>query len=212
MSDKPQTLGSAITETILSEPVDSLVSEYAEIGIDAILSEGILKEIPFVHSLIAVTKIGITISDRLLINKLIKFLSAIQDVPSRERQEMVSRLELDPVFGRKVGEHILELLVRVEGKQKPKMLAQAFTAYAKNRIDVRALLRLNHAIEQLPNSELASVRPFYNRSPEEPFEFDTYTGQSLATAGLAEINAGFGGISFMKTELCRVFLELNLDV
>lgn len=125
---------------------------------------------------------------------------------------MISRLEADPVFGRKVGEHLLELLARVEGKQKPKMLAQVFSAYAKNRIDSRTLLRLNHAIEQLPNSELPSVRPFYYRSPERPFEFDTYTGQALVTAGLAEIRAGFGNINFMKTELCTIFLELELDI
>lgn len=212
MSKTPQELGSSITETLLSEPACSLAAEYAEIGIDAVLSEGVLKDIPFVNSLIAIANISISITDRILVNKLIKFLSAIQDVPTGERQKMVARLEADPAFGRKVGEHILELLIRVEGKQKPKMLAQAFAAYAKEKIDSRTLLRLNHAIEYLPSSELSNIRPFYNRPPETPFEFDAYTGQALTTAGLAEIDAGFGGVSYAKTELCKIFLELNLDV
>ena len=208
---KAKSLGEAVTETLLSEPATELAAEYAELGLDAVLSEGVLKDIPFVSSALAIAKLGLSISDRLLIGKLLTFLANLSAIEPEKRRDMIRRLESDPTFHRKVGAHILELLSRIEGKEKAQMVAKVFTAYSAEKIDAKTLLRLNFAIERLPGSEIPSVRPFHNRSKQRPFVFDAYTGQALANAGLAKIDAGIGGVSFESTDLCRTFLELDLD-
>jgi hypothetical protein len=211
MPQDTTSLGNAVTETLLSEPVASIAAEYAEIGLDSLLSDGVLKEIPFVNSLVAITKVGLAVSDRLLVNKLLQFLSALNNVPHEKRREMVVRLEADKAFGQKVGEHILELLSRIEGKDKPNMVAKVFTAYADGKIDGKMLLRLNGAIERLPGSEIQNVRPFHERSEQKPFEFDDYTGQAISISGLAKISAGLSGVFYESADLCETFLELELD-
>ena len=211
MNDKPLQLGITLTDTLLSEDAISIALEYAETGLDTILLDGVLKEIPFVNSLVAVTEVGLALSDRILVNKLLKFIVELSDVSNETRREMIDRLENDILFEQKVGEHILELLERIEGHRKPQMFARVFSAYASKKIDSTTLLRLNYAIERLPTSEIQHVRPFYNRSKETPFLADEYTSQALVTSGLPKINAGTGGVFHQNTELCNIFLDLELD-
>lgn len=213
MNNKVPSLGDSIAETMLSKPVKSIAAEYAEVGLDAVLSNEVLKEIPFVNTLVAVTKVGLTLSDRLLVNKLLKFLGALQGVSPDVHREMVARLESDPVFGRKVGVHVLELLSRIEGGRKPEMLAKVFAAYANGDIDATTLLRLNFAIERLPMSELAKLRPFYFPSDGSPLLFgDDYAGQAFLFSGLAKMSPRMGGsMAFETTHLGDTFLALKLD-
>jgi hypothetical protein len=121
-----QELGTALVQTLRAEELPGVIGEYAEVGIDAVLSEGVLRDIPLVNTLVALAKFGLNVSDRLLINKLIKFLGPLDHLSPATRQEMVRKLEADPAYGRKVGEHLIELLDRVEAHLKPEMLASVF--------------------------------------------------------------------------------------
>ena len=58
-------------------------------GIDAVLSEGPLKDIPVVNTVVALGKLGISINDRLLIKKLLAFLSHFQTVSAEDTTQMV---------------------------------------------------------------------------------------------------------------------------
>ena len=107
---KSTELGAAVVESLATEAATEIAKEYAEIGLDAVLSEGLLKDIPVVNTVVALGKLGISINDRLLIKKLLAFLSNFQTVSAEDRTKMVRKLESDASYGRKVGEHIIELL------------------------------------------------------------------------------------------------------
>src|SRR5947208_15527036 len=125
---KSTELGAAVVESLATEAATEIAKEYAEIGLDAVLSEGLLKDIPVVNTVVALGKLGISINDRLLIKKLLAFLSNFQTVSAEDRTEMVRKLESDSAYGRKVGEHIIELLDRIESHLKPRMVALVFKA------------------------------------------------------------------------------------
>ena len=116
----------------------------------------------------AVGKLGISIHDRLLVKKLLTFLSSFQAVAAKDQTEMVRKLELDSAYGRKVGEHVIELLDRIESHLKPRMVALVFKAYASSNIDGSMLHRLNSSIERslVRDSECQEIqRCHWQRTP-----------------------------------------------
>lgn len=148
----------SMEETLRSDEVVSIASEAAELGIDSAFADGLLRDVPIVSILVSLGKIGLTIRDRLFVQKLLKFLRELKDISPEERQGMVDKLEADLGYGRKVGEHLIEILEKVDAHRKPEMTARVFSAYVKGRIDIRTFHRLNNAIEKLPFYEIDTVR------------------------------------------------------
>jgi hypothetical protein len=162
-----QSLGAEIVATVKSAELASLAENYAETGIDLILSEGVFRELPVVNTVLALGKVGASISDRIFAKKLCQFLFHLRDVKEADRQSMTDKLDSEDSFRGKVGERIIELLDRADSVHKPEMLAKAFAAYARLEIDAAMLNRLHHAIQQLPHFELKTVRRFHDATPEE---------------------------------------------
>ena len=133
MPEKSPKFEASIKESILSEQAVSLASEYSEIALDSILQDGILKGIPVINTIIGISKASIAMRDRLLIKKIVQFLAGLNDVTFEKRIQMIIRLEQDTKFSQSVGEHILEILERVESHRKPIIIARVFAAYAKKR-------------------------------------------------------------------------------
>jgi hypothetical protein len=128
-----------------------------------------------------------------------------------ERAEMVQRLESDPAYGRKVGEHLIELLDRIESRTKPEMVALVFKAYAASSIDAGMLHRLNNAIERIPHFEIPNVRKFRDIEPGDRLNFSATSLQALVHAGLATVGSGYGALVYEPNDVCSAFLHLDLD-
>ena len=208
---KPKDLGLAVVDSIKTDSTIDLVKEYCEIGIDAALSDGALKDLPVVSTIVALGKIGVSINNRLLIIKLMKFLGLSQSMSAQERAEMVQKLESDPAYGRKVGEHLIELLDRIESQMKPEMLSLVFKAYAASEVDADMLHRLNHAIERIPHFEIPNIRVFNDMAPDDRLNFNASSLQTFVNAGLATVGSGFGALVYQPNEVCEKFLSLGLD-
>ena len=52
-----------------------VISDYLEIGIDSLMNEGILKEIPIVNTIVGVLKIGKNVHDRNLLKQTLTFIN-----------------------------------------------------------------------------------------------------------------------------------------
>jgi hypothetical protein len=212
MSER-ETLGTSLVTTLRSDEAVSIAADALELGIDRALADGLLKDLPVVGTLVSISKIGLTVRDSLFIQKLLRFLRELNDVPPKERQRMVEKLERDPGYGRNVGEHLIEILEKIDSHRKPEMTARVFAAYVKGSIDIRTLHRLNNAIERLPFYEIDSVRKIQEMSKAEDktnaSEATTY--RALEGAGLMYAVTGFGGLVYRPSDLCHVFVDLDLD-
>ena len=72
----------------LTEDVAGIVGEYAELGLDALVEDGLLKDIPVVSTAVAVYKIGKSIHERHHITKLVSFLNEInKGIADEEKRE-----------------------------------------------------------------------------------------------------------------------------
>lgn len=211
MSDPPS-LGTALAASLRSDEAIAVASDVVEAAIDSQLAEGVLREVPVVGTVLAVARAGATVRDALFVRKVVKFLSNFGGTTQAERDEMVRRLEAEPDYGRTVGEHLVELLDKLDTHRKPAMLGQVFLAYMRVQIDVRTLHRLNTAIERIPFYEIDAVRRVYETHQRDGrINERLETCQALENAGLMRAASAWGALAYQPTDLCVVFVNLQLD-
>lgn len=198
--------------------LDGVAAEVGQTAIAIITAESVLEQIPIAKIGLAVWKTVSSIRDQLLMKRLEIFLRNLASVGAGDRRAMVNRLSSDTDFNADVGEHLVELLDRVDGQRKPAMLGAVFAAFARGEINVKMLRRLNNAIERLPIVEIGTVRSLANASHvvgetsrENAEDLEGVSLQALLSAGLAVINSGYGGSVYSLNPVGDKFIELNLD-
>lgn len=200
-----------------SKPTDTaltdVVQDYAQTTLQVIFSDNVLGHIPVIRTLAAVRAGFVTVRDEILIRKLEVFLTALDEVAPEQRRQMIHRLEADANYGRRVGEHLIELLDRVDSRRKPLMIARVFRAFAEQRITDTELHRLLNAVERIPTSEIDAIRRFVNTATTATAaqQVDEESLNAIATAGLLKTQSGFGGLVYQPNRTCAIFLDLNLD-
>ena len=162
--DSEKKISTVVVATVKSADIAGLAKQYAEIGLDSVLSEGLLRDIPLVNIFIALGRLGVSINDQIFAKKLVRFLSSLADLSAEDRASMVERLDKEDGFRRQVGDRLIEILDRIDSHAKPEMVAKVFRAYALKQIDFDMLSRLNYAIDRLPQFEAKRVREFCSAS------------------------------------------------
>lgn len=120
----------------LTEDVASIVGEYAELGLDALVEEGLLKDIPIVSTAVAVYRIGKSIREKHHISKLISFLNEINKgiADEEKREQYREKFNSNEKFRNQELEYILILVDRYISFDKPQMLAKLYLAYLDGEI------------------------------------------------------------------------------
>jgi hypothetical protein len=59
VSDKEKSSESAVTAILASDDTKALVADYTELGIDALLEDGIAKNIPIIGTIVGIAKVGV---------------------------------------------------------------------------------------------------------------------------------------------------------
>jgi len=213
MTDQPK-IESALTLALSSDGLQDLAAEYAELGLDALLESGIAREIPILSTIVGFARLGVTVRDRLFLKKVLDFLRPMSLMPKKTRAEMIAKLESDPEYGRKVGEHLIELIDRNEAHRKPRMLARVLLAYGAGEIDAVMLHRLFHAVEHLPAFAIPEVRRLAESFPPDrgaDATTNTIAQLYLGMAGLAVPQSSFDALTYDPTPVAAAFIRLELD-
>lgn len=190
-----------------------MVTEYAQLAVEALTSDDVLKQIPVVKSAVAGGELLRSVKDHFLLNKLTQFLTSFSEVSDWQRKDMVSRIEADPKYGRRVGLHVIEALDRMDSHRKPQMLAAVFAVYAKEEINVEMLNRLVATIEALPPFAIDFIRTFSNAKPgTEVACLDRGLLHLASNASLATLEPRADGLAFLPNATCNAFVMLQLDV
>lgn len=105
----------------LTEEVSSITGEYVELGLDALIEDGIFKDIPIVSTAVAVYRIGKSVREKHHIAKLIAFLNEINNGIDTEekRQNYREKFASNEKFRNQELEYILILIDRYIGFDKP---------------------------------------------------------------------------------------------
>jgi hypothetical protein len=132
----------------MNEEEKALAIELAEVGLDLVLDEGLLKEIPFLGTLYVLTKTLSTVRDRLFATKVKRFLIKAAEIGEEERANLESEIRSNPRQKAILSEIILLSLDQADRLKKADLLALVFRAYLKREIASDEFDQLSHAINR----------------------------------------------------------------
>lgn len=135
----------------LNEESVGAISEIAEIGLDSILEEGILKEIPIFSTVISAYKIMGNIKERYNLRKLAVFLNQINEgiLSKEKREEYRDKIKNNNKFQNQQLEYLLVLIDRYIGYDKPKLLAKLYIAYLDMKIMWEELMVYSEILDKI---------------------------------------------------------------
>lgn len=130
-----KSLSIAFADSLKDETM-SCIGEYAEIGLDAVMEDGILKDIPIVSTAIALYKIGSSIKERHNLKKLLMFLNELNNgiLDEQKRKEYQQKFQSNEKFRNREIEYLLVLIDRYISYDKPQLLAKLYLAYLEGII------------------------------------------------------------------------------
>ncbi|PRR76610.1 hypothetical protein [Clostridium thermopalmarium] len=164
--------------------------ELMEVGIDSLLEDGILKNIPIIGALSSIYKAGISIRDRYFVRKILKFLCSLEDTSLDERKKFLSKHSDIS----QLGEKLIFILDRLDDLEKPKLIANLFKKYMYNEIDYITFQRLALIIEKCFIEDLKFLKNNRDKNMITGLE-----ALGLANSGLASL-ASFDGGSFNEVD------------
>ena len=124
-------------EDSLTENLFDTVADLTEVGLDAVMDDGVLKEIPLLSTVAGIYKIGHTIKERHTIKQLALFVTELNKgcVDKNKKNRILEKLNGNQQQSKQEIEYILVVLDSYLEYEKPKMLAKLYMAYLEQRID-----------------------------------------------------------------------------
>lgn len=177
-----------------------VISDYLEIGIDSLMNEGILKEIPIVNTIVGVLKIGKNVHDRNLLKQTLTFINEFNNnkISHDKLKQYKITIENNPKRCEEELGRILLLLNNFIDKEKSIMLAQIFKAYIEKIINWNEFCEYSEIINRLFIQDINLLNMIYDgRVTDTTNRGDLYRVERLNSLGII-------GISFKSTRITTI--------
>jgi hypothetical protein len=139
--------GNSLLRVLASQDAIESIAALAEVPLDRLISDGLVREIPVLSALVAMGRIGLQVRDALFVKKLARFLAPLARIRECDRARMLEALAQDASARRRTGEHLILLIERQADLEKPAILASVFEAYLRGAFDWIRFKELASAID-----------------------------------------------------------------
>jgi hypothetical protein len=188
-------LGDSLLSSVAHAGVAEIAGDVSEMALDAVLDEGLLKDIPIFGWVAKLYGVSRTIRDQLFLKKVASFLLGSTSATQQERDTFRARMEDDPKFRRKIGETLILLIERHDHFEKSTILGRVFAEFMRGEINYETFLRIGTSIDRVPITDLRGLSSYKERldsSPEgKSGGLNDDTCQSLYTSGLVRSDGVF---------------------
>jgi hypothetical protein len=169
--------------------IGELVADYAELGIDRLLEEGILRELPGVKTVIGFIRTYRTARDHLFFKKIKRFAESLDACSDEQREDFARRMDEDPEYRERVTDSLLLLFEQLDDIDKAVLLARAFTAFVRG--DVESFYYFQRYGEIIKAANVTHLHNFYQTTErdgdlENPRNFISDQVLPLLSLGLVE--------------------------
>ncbi len=173
----------------------SILSDIAEAGLDSILNDGLLKDIPFVSTAVSIYHIGHHVSELHHLKKLAVFIDEINKdiIDDDKRKEYILKLSSHSKKMNSELEYVLVIINRYLDYYKPRILAKLYIAYLDKKISWIEFTEYSEVIDRLLYSDFYSLCEFmfHGGINSEEEKNDIASVLRLQSVGLVE---NIGGI------------------
>lgn len=146
-----------LADTVAEVGLIGLPSEILEFSIDQVLEEGLIKDIPIVGWISKGLVLQRSISDRILYNKILRFIFALESIDSGTKDSFRAKIKNDSNYKRKVGEHLLLILNKIDDLSKPAMIAKCFDHHLTGDLEFSHFIDLVQVIERSTIGDLDAL-------------------------------------------------------
>jgi hypothetical protein len=205
-----------IVNLLDSEHLGSILRDFAEVVLDSLVKEGLLRDIPVVSTLDNLRKTYGAITQQLITNKIKNFWEELSNLSSEERREFVEWMNQNPKQKAVVGETLLLLIDREDSVEKPLIIARLLEHCSLGNISDENLRELVRKVNRVYNmSDLNYLTSFTSGIQSNPD-----IAESLKNAGLlnwAGIDFGYvgqpssAGNMYELNEYGKMLLKYGLD-
>jgi len=161
-----------------------LIQEAAEFSLDAVLDDGLVKDIPIVGAVAKLYSVAVGAQGYVFAKKIRKFLVELSSIPQQQREDFARKLEEDKKLRERTVETVVTLLDKLDDLQKARLLARAFAGYVRNEFDFSTFQRLAAAVDRCLVADLPLLEKM-----QRPVSLEGYIGDMLVSAGLATIES-----------------------
>jgi hypothetical protein len=178
-------------DTIASESSMDLIKEYSELALDSFMSDGVLKNIPMLNTVFGFYKLGSDIRDIQNLKKIAIFINQLSDIPEKDRNDFLNKMDESDKFNESMVEKILLTLDRLDETAKAEMIGNLFKLYVLEAISKEKFLRLSSIVEKALLYDLNALHyreshycNDFKGSEQYPFTMESQT--ALSAYGLME--------------------------
>lgn len=191
----------AALEKSLFSPTYELAAEYAEIGLDALMENEVLKEIPVVKTLCSICKIGYNIHERTLIKQTLAFLREFNagSISPEKLAEHRKKLEADPKEAEKELGRVLILLGSQVEQVQSQVLGSFYAAYIKGAVSWDKFCELSEANRRMFVGDYRILLKAAGWGGIKILNRDLYRVDRLISLGLMQNHKRIGGNLWLES-------------
>ncbi|EGR0148424.1 hypothetical protein [Vibrio alginolyticus] len=187
-------------------------TELAEIAIDSVLDDGVLKDIPVVGTAISLYQTGVAVRERQYIKKLVTFLSELNKTDEEARLKFIAEEMLKPEQRERFGETILSLIDKADDNRKFELYAKVFERLFMNACSYDDAIRICQMIERTFYSDLQYIVVFEGGCAKDQLTAgELYKVGFLSFGGLDGGTIGdenSGGVIYKRNKYGDILFEL----
>lgn len=184
-----------VFESSLFEHPIEIGSELLEIGIDSVLKDGLLKDIPIVGTILSAGKFAQNIYDRNLIKQTVAFITEFNsgELDDEKLQKYRGKLACNPKFAEEELGRVLILLNKTIDTAKSRLLARFYRAHTHEEISWDVFCELCDITDRLFLADLEKMEEAYRNHGVKDNMPISYKHDRLISTGLLTNEARLSG-------------------
>lgn len=137
----------------------SISKDLGEVAIDSLLNDGLFKDIPIIGTVLSVGNLVNSISDRILLSKLLHFINELNLKSSAEVDDFKQKYFKDNDYS-KIGSRILLSLELADNLEKIRWLARTLRLFIEEELTKSEYLRLSSIINSVYVEDVLKINVF----------------------------------------------------
>jgi hypothetical protein len=204
----------AFEHSLFDTSIADIGIEFSELGIDSILSDGILKDIPIVSTIIGFGKFAQNIHDRNLMKQTLAFINEFNrgSINPQKKERYIMEIRENP---KKLEEELGRVLVLLNKNVdiiKSKFEARFYSAYVDEKIDWDRFCELSDITDRLFFSDISNLKKAYESHGVRDVADISYKHDRLISVGLLVNQARISGglhMKFVDSNEQQVYIRLT---
>lgn len=139
-----------LKDSLFNDDITDLCIDLTEIGIDSVMDNGVLAEVPIAKTIVALSKTGLAIRERNMLKQTLTFIRAFNsETISDEQMQKYKDKMTDNKYAEKELGRVVYLLERNIDNVKSAILGKIFNAYVNGKIGWDKFCELSEVNERM---------------------------------------------------------------